>query len=135
MPAVDSLVSGDRPETPHAVEVVTDLSLRGYPSGRAGVVVQNVLSRDVRSLDRVAGTLETLRQDCGLTHVEAVDALARGLASSDSLQNAYKKTVEDESRRGHRGGANADWGGDSPGRSGLAPGRLKSRGVPPWKNR
>jgi hypothetical protein len=134
MPAVDSLVSGDRPETPHAVEVVTDLALRGYPSGRAGVVVQNVLSRDVRSLDRVAGTLETLRRDCELTHVEAVDALARGLASSDSLQNAYEKTVEDEGRRGHRGGANPDWG-DSPGRSGLAPGRLRSRGVPPGKNR
>jgi hypothetical protein len=134
MPAIDALVAHDRPETPHAVEVVTDLSLREYPSGRASVVVQNVLSRDAGSLDRVAGTLETLRQDCGLTHVEAVDALARGLASSDSLQNAYKKTAEDERRRGHRGSGNADWG-DSPGRSGLAPGRLKSRGVPPGKNR
>jgi hypothetical protein len=133
MPAIDSIVSDDRPETPHAVEVVTDLSLRDYPAGRAGVLVQNVLSRDARSLDRVAGTLDTLRQDCGLTHVEAVDALARGLASSDSLQNAYKTTVEDERRRRH-GAANADWG-DSPGRSGLAPGRLKSRGIPPGKDR
>jgi len=135
MPAIDSLVSGDRPEIPHAVEVVTDLSLRGYPSGRAGVVVQNVLSRDVRSLGGVAGTLETVRQDCGLTHVEAVDALARGLASSDSLQNAYKETIEDEGRRRHRSASSSEWGGDSPGRSGLAPGRLKFRGVPPGRNR
>jgi hypothetical protein len=134
MPALDSIVSDDRPEAAHAVEVVTDLSLRDYPSGRAGVVVQNVLSRDARSLDRVAGTLETLREDCGLTHAEAVDALARGLASSDSLQNAYKKTVEDERRPGRRGGANADWG-DSPGRSGLAPGRLKFRRIPPRRDR
>jgi len=133
MPAIDSLVSDDRPETPHAVEVVTDLSQRDYPSCRAGVVVQNVLSRDARSLDRVAGTLETLRQDYGLTHGEAVDALARGLAASDSLQNAYKKTVEDEGYRGLRRGANPVWG-DSPGRSGLAPGRLKSRGIPPGRN-
>jgi len=133
MPAIDSLVSDDRPETPHAVELVTDLSLRDYPSGRAGVVVQNVLSRDARSLDRVADTLETLRQDCGLTHGEAVDALARGLALSDSLQNAYKKTVEDEGYRGHRRGAQPYWGA-WPGRSGLAPGRLRSRGIPPGKS-
>jgi hypothetical protein len=135
MPAIDSLVSGDRPETPQAVEVVTDLSLRGYPSRRAGLVVQNVLSRDARSLDRVAGTLETLRQDCGLTHLEAVDALARGLASSDSLQTAYKKTIEDEDGRRHRGGTSADWDRNAPGRSRLAPGRLKFRGLSSGRNR
>jgi hypothetical protein len=116
--------------------VVTDLSLRGYPSERAEVVVENVLTRDARSLERVPGTLEMIRQDYALTHTEAVDALARGLASSDSLQTAYNRTVEDERKRGH-GKSAAKAGeqeeGDGPGKSGLAPGQLKkkNRPVPP----
>jgi transcriptional/translational regulatory protein YebC/TACO1 len=136
MKAVDSLVRDSRPEGHRAVEVVTDLSLRGYPSERAAVVVENVLDRDARSLDRVPGTLELIRQDYALSHTEAVDALARGLASADSLQTAYKRTVEDEQRRGNgrganaagRGGAAEEGADDSPGKSGLAPGHLKKPG-------
>jgi hypothetical protein len=117
------------------VEVVTDLSLRGYPSERAEVVVENVLERDARSLDRVPGTLETIRQDYALSHTEAVDALARGLASSDSLQTAYNRTVEDERKRGngHGSAKAADQDDDSPGKSGLAPGQLKKKNKPPGK--
>jgi hypothetical protein len=136
--AVDGLVRGQRPEQPRAVEVVTDLSRRGYPSDRAAAVVERVLSRDARSLDRVSSTLETIRQDYALTQVEAVDALARGLAASDSLQNAYGRTVEDERRRGHgRGNAKTagDEGDDSPGKSGLAPGHLKRRNGPPGQTK
>jgi hypothetical protein len=113
--------------------VITDLSLRGYPSERAGVVVENVLAQDARSLDRVPGTLETIRQDYALSHTEAVDALARGLASSKSLQTAYDRTVEDERKRGHgKGGAKSEEReGDGPGKSGLAPGQLKKKKIPP----
>jgi hypothetical protein len=135
MSAVDRLVRAQKPELQRAVEVITDLSLRGYPSERAGLVVENVLSRDARALDRVPGTLETIRQDYALSHVEAVDALARGLASSESLQTAYNRTVEDERKRGHgKGGAKgSEQEGDSPGKSGLAPGQLKKKKIPPGR--
>lgn len=97
------------------------------------MVVENVLSRDAQALDRVPGTLETIRRDYSLSHTEAVDALARGLASSGSLQTAYNRTVEDERKRGPgRGAAKSDdQEGDSPGKSGLAPGRLKKKKVVP----
>src|SRR4051794_17045002 len=132
MNAVDRLVRMQKPEQQRAVEVVTDLSLRGYPSERAGSVVENVLTRDARSLDRVPGTLETIRQDYALSHTEAVDALARGLASADSLQTAYNRTVEDERKRGHgqSAGKGSEQEGDSPGKSGLAPGQLKKKNRP-----
>jgi hypothetical protein len=140
MTAVDPLLRGDRPEQPRAVEVVTDLSLRGYPSDRAALVVQSVLAHDARSLDRVPGALETIRQDYALSHIEAVDALARGLASADSLQTAYTRAADDERRRGHGRGAAAkgaeDDGADdsgSPGKSGLAPGQLKKKNAPPTR--
>jgi hypothetical protein len=137
MASVDPLLRSDRPEQPRAVEVVTDLSLRGYPSDRAAVVVQSVLARDARSLDRVPGTLETIRQDYSLSHTEAVDALARGLASADTLQTAYSRTVDDERRHGHGHGSAGKGAGDddgdegSPGKSGLAPGQLKKKNGPP----
>jgi hypothetical protein len=140
MNALDLLVRGDRPERQRAVEVLTDLSLRGYPSDRTATVVQSVLSRDARSLERVPGTLETIRHDYALSPTEAVDALARGLSSSDSLQSAYGRTVEDERKRGKGPNASGKSSeeGESPGKSGMAPGQLKKKGkpfVPPGKVR
>jgi hypothetical protein len=138
MDAVDPLMTAARPDEPvqRAVEVVTDLVLRGYPAERASIVVQNVLWRDEAALERVPGTLETIRRDYALSRAEAVDALGRGLASSDSLQTAYNRTVEDE-RRSYRLGGTASRGDGSngPGRSALAPGRLKGKGPPIGRNR
>jgi hypothetical protein len=143
MVAIERVVKTPQPEQQRAVEVITDLSLRGYPSERAGVVVENVLARDARSLDRVPSTLETIRLDYALSHGEAVDALARGLASSESLQTAYNRTVEDERKAGHGKGASKgkDEEGESPGKSGLAPGQLKKKNkvgppmVPPGRTK
>jgi hypothetical protein len=141
--AIDPLVTPERPEPParRAVEVVTDLSLRGYPPERAAAVVKDVLARDTAALDRLPSTLETLRHDYGLSRAEAVDALARGLASSDSLQTAYTRTAEDERRQGHGQGAAGDRGSQgrdgSPGKSALAPGHLQKMKPPtagPKKN-
>jgi hypothetical protein len=131
--AIDPLVAPQRAEPParRAVEVVTDLSLRGYPPERAAAVVNEVLGRDTAALDRLTGALETLRHDYALSRAEAVDALARGLASSDSLQTALRRTSDDERRQGHGQGAAADRGAEgrdgSPGKSGLAPGHLKMK--------
>jgi hypothetical protein len=134
--AMDPLVAPQRAEAParRAVEVVTDLSLRGYPPDRAAAVVSEVLSRDAPALDRVPGTLETLRRDYALSRSEAVDALARGLASSESLQTAYSRTADDERRQGRGRSVGADRAADardgSPGKSALAPGHL-NRMKPP----
>jgi hypothetical protein len=137
MAAIDPLLRGDRPEQACAVEVVTALSLRGYPSERAALVVQSVLARDARALDQVPGTLETIRTDYTLSHTEAVDALARGLASAESLQTAYTRTVEDERRRGHGRGLTGNGADDDaesrPGKSGLVLGQLKKNGGMPKK--
>jgi hypothetical protein len=127
--AVDPLVKGDRPQAQRAVEVVTDLSLRGYPAERAAAILATVMARDAASLDRVPGTLESLRQEYALTQAEAVDALSRGLASSESLQAAAKRTADEEQRRGRGHGASgkSSDGSEGPGKSGLAPGHLRGR--------
>jgi hypothetical protein len=128
--AIDPLVLPDRAEPPtrRAVEVVTDLSLRGYPPDGAAAFVKNVLARDVAGLDRIPAALETLRHDYALSRAEAMDALARGLASADSLQTAFTRTAEDQRRQGHGQGVGSDRSGDggdgAPGKSGLAPGHL-----------
>jgi hypothetical protein len=128
--AVDPLVKSDRPEAQRAVEVVTDLSLRGYPAERTAAMLTVLMARDAGAIDRVPGTLEAIRQEYALTQAEAVDALSRGLASSESLQAAYKRTAEEEQRKGHGRGAGSSKSADDsqgPGKSGLAPGRLKGR--------
>jgi hypothetical protein len=125
--AMDPLVRGDRPQAQRAVEVVTDLSLRGYPADRAAAILAVVMARDAGALDRVPGTLERIRQEYALTQAEAVDALSRGLASAESLQAAYKRTADEEQRRGRGPGASgkSSDGSEGPGKSGLAPGHLK----------
>lgn len=129
VPANDlgALVRAERPEaaTRRAVEVLSDLALRGYPTVRAVSVVRAVLVRDGGALDKVPGTLETIRHDFALTHAEAADALARGLAATESLQGAASRTAEDERRRGNgRARDRSSDDHDSPGHSGSAPGHL-----------
>src|SRR5262245_31047233 len=45
--AIEGLVGGQQPETParRAIEVLTDLSMRGYPIERAAIIVRAVLLR------------------------------------------------------------------------------------------
>ena len=131
---LQSLVAADRPEQParRAVEVLTDLSLRGYPVQRALTVVERVEVREPAALDRVPSLLETIRRDHALSPAEAVDALARGLAMADSLQGAYRRAGEDE-RRKDNGKASSSAGTtvDGPGNSENAPGRLPKVKPPP----
>src|SRR2546423_13544496 len=91
---------------------MTDRSLRGYPSLAASSLVRAVLSQEPQSLERLPASLEDLRGDYALTRAEALDALSRGLAWSDSLPAAVRRTGDDKQRRwlgwsdsagGHRG--------------------------------
>ena len=88
---LSSLVAADRPEQTarRAVEVLTDLSLRGYPAQRALAVVERIEVREPAALDRLPALLDTIRRDQALSPAEAADALARGLAVADSLQGGH----------------------------------------------
>ena len=128
-----SLVAADRPPQPaqRAVEVLTDLSLRGYPVQRALAVVERIEVREPAALDRVPALLDTIRRDQALSPAEAVDALARGLAVADSLQGAYRRAVEDERRKDNgKGSASTGTAVEGPGNSENAPGRLRVK-LPP----
>jgi hypothetical protein len=126
--AADPVVRGGRPapETARAIEVITDLSLRGYPSSRAAGLVHDVLARDAASVGRLPATLEVLRREQALSHGETVDALARGLQAGGSLEQASVRAADERSKG--RGPANR--GGDGePGRKDgvVPPGQLKKQ--------
>lgn len=127
--SAETLLRSGRAEAPtaRAVEVLADLSGRGYRSLRAAPLVRDVLVRDPAAIERLSATLETLRVEQALTHAEAVDALARGLSASPTLQSGYTRTMDDERRGGNGRGRSKndnDGAGGAPGKSGLAPGRL-----------
>jgi hypothetical protein len=110
-PATDALFAalGKRAKEPglvaHAVEVLTDLTLAGYPVDRARRVVSLVATRDPGALGRVRADLERLRRAESLTPAEAVDAVARGLERGESIDKALKSAQSDQAhgRGGERG--------------------------------
>jgi hypothetical protein len=117
------------PETARAIEVLTDLALRGYPTDRASAVVRDVFSRDGAALARLPASLEVLRREQGLSHAETLDALSRGFRGTGSLDQASSRAA-DESQRG--GGPPTKGGGgraSPPGRGGgfVPPGQLKKQ--------
>jgi hypothetical protein len=126
--AADAVVRADRSagDTARAVEVLTDLSLRGYPMGRASDLVKDVLTRDPTAVGRVPSTLETLRNQQALTQAETVDAVARGLRGGGPLASAAARAAEE---KGHGRGSAATPGG--PGKAGgdgfVPPGQLKKQ--------
>jgi hypothetical protein len=134
--AADAVVRSNRQpaETARAVEVLTDLALRGYPAVRASSVVRDVLTRDPGAMARLPSALETIRQDQALTHVETVDALSRGLAGSNTLEAAYKRTLDDERRRAPaRGRPNQGEDREPAGKSGIIPPGLKKMNGKPGR--
>jgi hypothetical protein len=81
------------------VEVVTDLSLRGYPPHRTSALVDRVLSHEPRSLGRLPVSLERLR-------VGGVYGVNGGSVSSGSDPYASTGAVFDVS-----GGSNGSCAG------------------------
>ena len=126
--AADPIVRGSRPtaDTARAVAVLTDLSLRGYPTGRASDLLEQVFSREPAAVGRVSATLEVLRREHALTHVESVDALTRGLEGGASLATASNRALS-EARNG-RGQGKHKPGRDTGGQDGFVPpGQLKKQ--------
>src|SRR5262249_60731955 len=70
------------------VQVLTDLTTRGYPTAKAATVVALVLAHDPQALSKLAGELDRLRRARGLTQAEALDDLARSFARTISTSPA-----------------------------------------------
>jgi hypothetical protein len=99
---VDPMVRSGRAssETARAIEVLTDLSRRGYPTARAAALVKEVFARDAGAVGRLPATLEVLRREQALSHAETVDALQRGMARGGSLDQASHRAAEEERHKG-----------------------------------
>ena len=107
----------------HAVEVVTDLTMRGYPSRRSGDVVKAIVDRDARSLGRVVAGVEAIRSEQTVSRADALEALGRNLqAGPPSLESAVARSLEGGDRAGSANGS-------APGKSGDAPGHTGNTGA------
>jgi hypothetical protein len=132
--ALESLISGaPEPGAQRALEVLTDLSLHGYPARAASILVRTVLSQEPQSLERLPRSLERLQGDYALSPAEAMDALARGLASGESVPASFRHAADDEQRgRGH-GAAEPRGAGNGAGHSAWAAVRISARRLPPGR--
>jgi hypothetical protein len=125
---LDPVVRGPRPgpATARAVEVLTDLSLRGYPAGRALALVTELHGREPAAVGRLPVALDVLRREQALSHVEAVDALARGLQGGASLETASARAAD--ARRGAGPGKSKPGDNEGGTKEGFVPpGQLKKQ--------
>jgi hypothetical protein len=115
-------------DSARAVEVLTDLSRRGYPTGRASELVAELLARDPTAVGRLPSTLEVMRQEQALSQAESVDQIAQGLRAGGSLQSASTRAA---AAPGRSGGAGKSQGKGNPGGAGatgfVPPGQLKKQ--------
>lgn len=92
-----------------AVEVLTDLALRGYPERGSGVLVRDVLDRDPSSVGRIPGGLESIRHGQTVSRADALELLGRNLlAAGNSLDAAVNRSLEG---REHAGGLGSERNG------------------------
>lgn len=100
------------PTVVRAVEVLTDLALRGYPTGRAALVVKEVAERDPTSVARLVAGLESIRVNQTVSRVDALETLGRNIASTGgSFESALDRSL-DGSDHGNNGGTNRGQGSD-----------------------
>ena len=106
-----------------AIEVVTDLTMRGYPSRRSGAVVRDIADRDPRSLGRVVAGVESIRAEQTVSRADALEALVRNFKTgTPSLDSAVARALEGGDRAGNASGL-------SPGKSAEAPGHTGNTGA------
>jgi hypothetical protein len=127
--AADGIVrsSGNAEGVARAVEVLTDLNLRGYPVERAAGVVKDVLGREPAAVGRVPATLETVRIEQALTHAETVDAVARGLRGGNALAAAARRAADEKPGRGAGGVGKGEGPGKGNSDGFVPPGQLKKQ--------
>jgi len=92
-----------------AVEVLTDLAVRGYPKRGSGALVRDVLERDPASVGRIPGGLESIRHGQTVSRADALELLGRNLlAAGNSLDAAVNRSLEG---REHAGGLGSERNG------------------------
>jgi len=107
-----------------AIDVLTDLALRGYPGRRAALVVGEVAGHDPSALGRVVTGVEEIRSQRTISRADALEALGRNIsAGGGSVDAAIARALEDGDRAGNA----------SPGKSGQAPGQQGNAGAAKMK--
>jgi len=106
-----------------ALQVLTDLAARGYPTTQAATIVAVVLKRDPQSLSMLTVDLDRVRRSHGLTQAEALDDLGNALDKTaaqgvGSLTQAMQKiddgsatSAPGNSAAAHERGPNRDTSG------------------------
>ncbi len=103
-----------------AIEVVTDLTVRGYPSRPSASLVQEIADRDAPSLGRVVAGLEAIRTEQTVSRADALEALGRNMRSRGaSLDSALSRALESGDRAGGAGASSPGKSADAPGHTGL----------------
>jgi hypothetical protein len=113
-----------------SVEVLTDLALRGYPTGRAAFVVNQVLERDPGAVGRVVAGVEAVRVGQTVSRADALEAIGRNLQSSGgSFDAALSRSLEGGDGNGNGNGVargqSADHQGSAAAKNGKALGKNK----------
>ena len=85
-----------------AVQVLTDLAARGYPTTHAATVVVQVAAHDPQSLGKLSVDLDRVRRAHGLTQAEALDDLSSALdkaggAGAGALEKALQNVADSSS--------------------------------------
>jgi hypothetical protein len=123
--AVVPVVAANAPDPmlARAVEVLTDLALRGYPSRRAALVVREVTDRDAAALGRLVAGVEEIRTEQTVSRADALEALGRNIATGGaSFDSAMARALEGGDRAGNASPS-------APGKSGQAPGHQGGSGA------
>ena len=108
-----------------AIDVLADLSRRGYSGGAPSRAVEDMTGRDPAALGRVVAGVEQYPQPAHRQPGQALEALARNLTAGGrgaSFDSAMTRALEDGDCAG-----NASPG--APGKSGQAPGHENSSGA------
>jgi hypothetical protein len=89
-----------------ALQVLTDLVQRGYPSGPAARTVAGVAGRPV-ALERLVGQAERLRASEGAARADVLDALGRANAQGQGIDHA-EQLLHREERAADEGNGNGN---------------------------
>jgi hypothetical protein len=76
-----------------AIEVLTDLTLRGYSDRRAAAVVKEVLDRDPQSVGKVASGVEAIRLGQTLSRADALETLRRNILTTTTTTGSYEAAL------------------------------------------
>jgi hypothetical protein len=108
-----------------ALDVLTDLAQRGFPTAAAARAVAAVESKSPRELERISPQAQSLSSKGGLARAEALDAIARAAKQGLGVDRAAEATGHDPP-----GLENKDRGPNRESSGQRGPGNGKANGHP-----